>query len=82
MSTKEVKKSIHFQILSVFFLPIIVAIIHFYYIFKIITTLLSSFRLINMKLFITSSIVTIILFLVFYTIVYWITSKVYYKIVK
>ena len=49
MSTKEVKKSIHFQILSVFFLPIIVAIIHFHFIFKIITTLLSAYRIINMN---------------------------------
>ncbi len=82
MSTKEIKKSIQFQVLSVFFLPIVVAIMHFSSIFKIITTLLYELGINDVSLFLTCSAATIAIFLVFYSIVYFATSKVYYKIIK
>lgn len=82
MSNKEIKKSIHFQVLSVFFLPLIVAVIHYGFAFKIITQLLALFQLTNISLFFWCSIITIVAFILFYTIVYLFTSKAYYKIVK
>ena len=82
MSNREIKKSIKFQVLSVFFLPILVAVIHYSFAFKNITSLLSLFRLNNVNLFLLCSIATVIIFLIFYSIVYFITSKIYYKIIK
>ena len=82
MSTKEIKKSIHFQVLSVFFLPILIAIIHFAFGFKVISSLLFVFRIKSIWVLLTCSMITTIIFLVFYSIVYFITSKVYYKIIK
>ncbi|MFV0394892.1 MAG: ABC transporter permease, partial [Coprobacillaceae bacterium] len=82
MSKQEIKKSIHFQVLSVFFLPLIVAVIHYGFAFKMITQLLAIFQLTNTSLFLWCSVITIVVFIIFYTIVYVFTSKAYYKIVK
>ena len=82
MNTKEIKKSIHFQVLSVFFLPILIAIIHFAFGFKVIYSILFHFQIKNIGLLISCGITTILIFLIFYSIVYFITSKVYYKIIK
>lgn len=82
MSRKEVKRSINTQVLMVFFLPLIVAIIHFGFAFKMMTKLLSVLNLTNVPLFIICSAITISLFALIYAFVYYITSKVYYKIVK
>ena len=80
MNTKEIKKSIRFQVLSVFFLPILVAIIHFVFLSKTIASL--ALQITNITIFQTCSIATILTFCIFYTIVYFVTSKVYYKIIK
>lgn len=82
MSKKEVKRSINSQVLMVFFLPLIVAIIHFSFAFKMMTKLLALLNLVNVPLFIICSMVTISIFALIYALVYFITSKVYYKIVK
>lgn len=82
MDKREVKKSINSQILMVFFLPIIMAVIHLAFAFKMITRLLKIFNLTNINLFLMCSGSTILVFVVFYMIVYYTTSKVYYKIVK
>lgn len=82
MSKKEVKQSIHSQVLTVFLLPIIVAGIHIAAAFNIIKQLLAMFGLTNSTLFIECTIITIIAFLAIYMIVFRLTSKVYYKIVQ
>jgi putative ABC transport system permease protein len=82
MSNKEIRKSIHFQVLSVFFLPLLVAVMHYGFAFKMITQLLALFQLSNTNLFLLCSVATIVIFIVFYSIVYFFTSKAYYKIIK
>lgn len=82
MDKREVKKSINSQILMVFFLPLVMSIIHLAFAFKMITRLLRTFNLTNIKLFLMCCGSTILIFIVFYMIVYYATSKVYYKIVK
>ena len=69
MNTKEIKKSIRFQVLSVFFLPILVAIIHFVFLSKTIASL--ALQITNITIFQTCSIATILTFCIFYTIVYF-----------
>ncbi|HHZ05767.1 MAG TPA: ABC transporter permease [Clostridiales bacterium] len=82
MSKHEIKKSINSQVLVVFFLPLIVAIIHIAFAFPVITRLLSVLALTNTVLYIICTIVSIVIFAVIYAIVYALTSKVYYKIVE
>ena len=82
MSKKEVKRSIRSQVLSVFFLPLVVAVIHVAVAFKVMTKILGVLNLTNVLLFAVCTIITIAVFAVFYIIVYSITAKEYYRIVN
>lgn len=82
MSKKEVKRSIRSQVLSVFFLPLVVAVIHVAAAFKVMTKILGVLNLTNVSLFAVCTIITIAVFAVFYIIVYSITAKEYYRIVN
>ena len=82
MSKKEVKRSIRSQVLSVFFLPLVVAVIHVAVAFKVMTKILGVLYLTNVSLFAVCTIITIAVFAVFYIIVYSITAKEYYRIVN
>ena len=80
MSKKEVRQSIRSQVLLVFFLPLIMAVIHLAFAFKIITKLLSVLNLTNVSLFFMYTVGTVAVFAVIYAIIYSITAKEYYKI--
>ena len=82
MDKQEVKKSIRSQVLMIFFLPLIMAIIHVAAAFKVITKLLAMFSMTNITLFIECTIATIIVFAVIYCIVFMVTEREYYRIVK
>lgn len=82
MSKKEVKRSIQSQVLSVFFLPLVVAVIHVAAAFKVMTKILGVLNLTNVPLFAICTVITIAVFAVFYIIVYSITAKEYYRIVN
>ncbi len=82
MSHSEVKKAIKSQVLTVFFLPLITTVIHIAFAFKVITKLLLVFNMTNVSLFALCTIVTIIIFTVFYLIVYALTARTYYNIVS
>lgn len=82
LSKREVKASINSQVLMVFFLPIIVAIIHVAFSFPLINRMLSLFGLTNPILFLIVTLITIGVFFLLYSAVYILTSKIYYNIVK
>ncbi|MEW8995755.1 FtsX-like permease family protein [Clostridium sp.] len=82
MSKEEIKKSIGNQVLMVFFLPLVTAIIHIAFAFKVIVKLLALLNLTNVTLFVICTAGTIFVFTIFYAIVYFLTSRVYYKIVS
>lgn len=82
MSHREIKKAIHSQVLTVFFLPLVTAVIHTSVAFHIVTKLLLLFGLTNTTLFIICTIVTIIIFILFYSIIYALTARTYYRIVR
>ena len=81
MSKKEVRQSIRSQVLLVFFLPLIMAVIHLAFAFKIITKLLSVLNLTNISLFFMYTVGTVAVFAVIYAIIYSITAREYYKII-
>ncbi|MCR1898919.1 ABC transporter permease [Irregularibacter muris] len=82
MSHREIKKAIHSQILTVFFLPLVTAVIHIAIAFPMVTKLLLLFGLTNTPLFAICTAATIIVFVFFYTIIYSMTARTYYKIVQ
>ncbi|MBB6446905.1 FtsX-like permease family protein [Bacillus benzoevorans] len=82
LSKKEIKTSIKSQVLIVFFLPLVTAVIHIAFAFKVITKLLALLNLTNMNLFVLCTAATILIFAVFYALVYILTSREYYKIVS
>ncbi len=82
MSHSEIKGSIRSQVLTVFFLPIITAAIHIAFAFPIITRVLAIINLTNTSLFAICTIASILIFTIFYAIVYSLTAKTYYKIVR
>ncbi len=82
MTKREIRKSINSQLLTVFFLPLILAAMHIVFAFPIIRQLLLAFNLNNVPLFIATTAISVVVFAVFYTIVYRLTSNAYYKIVS
>ena len=79
---KEIKRSIHAQILIVFFAPLVVAAIHVAFDFKLMIKLLSLFALKNIRLTMICTAGTLLGFAVMYGIVYALTARTYYKIVS
>lgn len=82
MSRAEVKKTIRSQILIVFFLPLIFAGAHVLFAHPMLSRLMTKLDFANMSLFNECVFATIGLFTVFYSVIYLITARVYYKIVR
>ena len=82
MSKKEVKKTIHIQILMVFFIPLILSFIHLAFAFNMIRLMLMLFGMTEAILLAISMGIVCLIFSIIYLIVYFTTSKVYYKLVR
>ena len=82
MSHLEISKVIKNQIITVFALPILVAVVHIIFAFSMIKKILKIFSLTNVPLFVACTIGTVVVFSIIYGIVYILTARVYYRIVK
>ena len=82
MTREEIKKNINSQLLVVFFIPLAFAGMHLAFAFPMIGKLLAIFGLHNKGLFIFTTLISYVLFASFYTMVYKVTSNVYYNIVS
>ncbi|MGO5077990.1 FtsX-like permease family protein [Oscillospiraceae bacterium LCP25S3_E3] len=82
MSHTEVKRTIRSQVLTVFFLPLIVAGIHVAFAFPIMSRVLSLLGLINVTLYIICTVICFLVFALMYGIIFAITSRLYYKTVN
>ena len=82
MSSREVKDTIKSQIRIVFVLPIFAAAVHVTAAFPMVNRILKMLNLNNEKLFAGCLAATIIAFAVIYYLVFKVTSRAYYKIVK
>lgn len=82
LSHSEVKRSIHSQILMVFFLPIAVAAVHIIFDFNMVEKLLTMFMIHNTTLTALCTLGTVLVFFVVYGAVYLLTARMYYKIVE
>lgn len=82
MTTKETKATIRRQIVIVFFLPVITAVIHLTVAYPVIRKLLALLMLSNNKLFLLCTALTAIAFTLIYMIIYRLTARTYYRIVR
>jgi len=82
MDKAEIKRSIKSQILTMFFMPLVTAIVHIAFAFPILTQLLSALQLTNVALFVRCTVVCIAVYAAVYAIVYAVTAKTYYNIVS
>ena len=77
-----IKKSLRVQILWIFFLPLVVATIHSLFAFPILYNILGGLGFQSIRVFAMSFTTIVLGFSVIYFIIYSITSRVYYKIIK
>lgn len=82
MTKKEIRKSINSQLLTVFFLPLAGAGLHMIFASIIIRRILLAFNFNNPVLFAVTTLVCFVVFALFYTLIYRVTSNAYYKIVS
>lgn len=82
MTETDIRRSVNSQVLTVFFLPLIMAGIHLAFAFPMVHKLLILFSLTNLKLLLIVTVCCYLVFAVFYMLVYRITSRGYYHIVS
>lgn len=82
MTRQDIKKSINSQILTVFFIPLLLAGVHLAFAFPLVWQLLTMFSLTNKRLAICTNIGAFLIFCVFYVVIYRFTAHAYYRIVS
>lgn len=82
LSRREVKSSIRGQVLLVFFLPIAVAAVHILFDFNLVARMLTMFGVRNGMTVALCTGGTLLAFLAVYAVVYLLTARTYYKIVR
>ncbi|MGI6004821.1 MAG: FtsX-like permease family protein [Christensenellales bacterium] len=79
---RQVKRAINTQILIVFFLPLVTALIHTAAASHMLIKMLEAFSLYNVGLTLGCMAVTCLVFIAVYILVYRLTARTYYSIVK
>ena len=79
---REVKGAIRRQILLVFFIPLVMAMVHISMAFPLIRRLLLLFGMANTKLYVGCTAGTVLAFALVYGLIYSMTARSYYKIVE
>ena len=82
MTKKEIRSSISSQLLTVFALPLAFAGMHLIFAFPMIRKMLALLHLTNVDLFMRTTLISFVVFGLFYAVVYRLTSRVYYRIVS
>ena len=82
LEQSDVKKAIHSQVLTVFFMPLLVAGIHISFAYPMIEKLLHLLFVSDAWLYIRTTAMCFVAFALVYIVIYVLTSKVYYGIVK
>ena len=82
LSRREVRSSVRRQILMVFILPLLMAMLHITMAFPMIRRMLLLFGMTNTKLFIGCTAGTVLIFAVVYGLIYLMTARSYYHIVE
>lgn len=82
LEERQVRASIRSQVLTVFFLPILAAAIHILFDFNMVVQLLTLFAVRSVAVTALCTVGTVLVFCLVYGVVYLLTARTYYKIVK
>ena len=82
MSRKEIRQTIQSQVVTVFFMPLAVAVVHTMVAFPLTRRIMAMLNFPDSNLFLAATAITIAAFAVVYLIVYVLTARAYYKIVE
>ena len=82
LGEEDIKSTIRKQILAVFTLPLLLALLHFVVGMQMVEKLMGVIQMFDTTLLINCSIGVAIVFAILYTISYLVTSRAYYRIVK
>ena len=82
LEQSDVKKAIHSQVLTVFFMPLLVAGLHVCFAYPMIEKLLHLLFVSDSWLYVRTTSMCFVAFALVYIVIYVLTSKVYYGIVK
>ena len=82
MGSDEVKKTIRSQVLTVFFMPVLVAALHMAMAFPIIVRLMRVLFVPSITLFVICTLAAFAIFCGVYVVIYILTAKMYYHIVR
>ncbi len=82
LSKIEVQKTITSQVRLIFFLPIVVTLIHFGFAYIMVSKIIGAFGINDTTMIALVSLATIVVVALIYYAIYKLTSRVYYKIVE
>ena len=82
LEQREIRRSINSQVLTVFFLPLVVAAVHVAFDFRLMLQLLQIFSVTSVLPTALCTLVTLLVFAVLYAVVFALTARVYYHIVS
>ncbi len=82
MDKREIRRTIRSQVLTVFFLPLIMAGVHTAFAFPMIYRILQLLALSNVGLYLLCTGITFLIFAVLYGLIYSLTARTYYKIIS
>ena len=82
LTDAEIRRSVNSQVLTVFFAPLLMAGVHMMFAMPMIRLILGAFGLHNDSLFYGIGIASYVVFAVIYALMYLLTSRRYYRIVR
>jgi putative ABC transport system permease protein len=82
MGEAEVKRTVNRQILTVFFMPLLVAVTHIIVAFFPISRAMIIFGVLNVPLLVITTAITVLAYIVVYWFVFRQTARTYFKIVR
>ena len=82
MTAEDIRKSVNSQMLTVFFLPLVTAVVHTAFAFPMVRRLLALFNMCNTPLMCTVLAGSVLAFGLVYALIYKATSNAYYTIVS
>lgn len=82
MTEKEIRQSINSQVLTVFFIPLLMSAVHLGFAFPMIYKMLIVFGITDVMFLVLVNLACFAVFTLFYIVVYKITSRAYYSIVS
>ena len=82
MGTREIRRSVRSQVLLVFFLPLLMAVLHVAVAFNVVNKLLVMMNFTDTKLFMGCTAATVLFFALLYAAVFAVTARQYCQIVN